>query len=69
MYFISDHFPRLIEVNSDGKNGNVPSFDPDFGTRGMFRVNNKKIQVSRGRGINVLDYDPKTGNHNFAVHL
>ena len=69
MYFISEHFPRLIEVNSDGKNGIAPPFDPEFGARGMFRINNEKIQVSYGRGLNVLDYDLETGTHNFAVFV
>ena len=69
LFPISEHFPRLIEVNSEGKNGIDPSFDPEFSTRGMFRINNEKIQVSYNRGMSVLDYDLETGTSSFAVCL
>ena len=64
------HFPRLIEVYSDGKDVDqkgVGSYRPDFTTNGMFVINSEKLNINYRRGMNVLSYDPLTGNHNFEV--
>ena len=71
MRSVSEYFPRLIEVYSDGLDQRGPgmfAFRPEFTTNGMFVINSEKIDVAHERGINVLDYDPLTGNHNFKVH-
>ena len=62
----------MIEVYSDGLdqdlNGSA-TFRPEFTTNGMFVINSGKININYRRGMNVLDYDPLTGNHNFEVFL
>ena len=68
MFLLSEHFPRLIEVYSDGKDEPQPHFAQEFITKGMFVINSQKIPVSRGRGINFLNYDPVSGNHTFEVN-
>ena len=65
--FISDHFPLLIEVYSDGYDEGNPVFRPEFNANGMFVINSEKTEVTYATGLNVLDYDPATGRHNFEV--
>ena len=67
-FFFSEHFPRLIEVYSDGKNKPQPHFAQEFITKGIFVINSHKISVSRGRGMNVLNYDTVSGNFTFEVN-
>ena len=69
MCFIPDNYPRLIEAYSDGKDSGSPLYRPEFTTNGMFVVNSQKIEVAYDTGLNVLDYDPGTGRHNFMVLL
>ena len=40
---------------------------PELTNNGMFVVNSQIIEVVYDLGLNVLDYDPGTGRHNFAV--
>ena len=68
MFLLSEHFPRLIEVYSDGKNEPLPHFAQEFITNGNFFINSQKVSVTRGRGMNVLNYDPVSGNYTFAVN-
>ena len=67
MCSITDNFPRLIEVCSDGKDGGSPLYRQEFTANGMFVINSQKIEMAHSIGLNVLDYDPATGNHNFEV--
>ena len=68
LFVPSEHLPRLIEVYSDGKNEPHPQFSPEFIASGMFVINSQKIPVNRGRGVNVPNYDPVTGNYDFTVN-
>ena len=60
----------MIEVYSDGldidQNG-TGNYRPEFTTNGMFVINSQQIEVAYATGLNVLDYDPATGRHNFEV--
>ena len=53
---------------SDAKNEPHPQFSPEFISNGMFVINAQRIHVSRRRGLNILNYDPVTGNYDFAVN-
>ena len=62
----------MIEVYSDGLDVDqygTGTFRPEFTTNGMFVINSEKINVTYGRRMNVLSYDPLTGSHHFEVFM